>query len=41
MLDDLRREQPAERRVGQRRQIADGVGFGDVEAARPAGSAIS
>ena len=36
MLDDLRREEPAERAVRQRRQVADRVGFGDVE---PAGAA--
>ena len=36
MLDDLRREDAAERAVRQRREIADGVSLGHVE---PAGAA--
>ena len=36
VLDDLRGEDAAERGVGQRRRVADGVRFGDVEAARAA-----
>ena len=41
MLDDLRGEQPAERSVGQRREVADDVGFGDVEPAARQTSTIS
>ena len=36
VLDHLRGEDAAERCVGERREVADGVGFGDVEAARAA-----
>ena len=36
MFDDLRGEDAAERRVCERREVADGVGFSDVEPARAA-----
>ena len=36
MFDHLRREESAERGVGQAREVTDDVGFGDVE---PAGAA--
>ena len=41
VLDDLRGEDAAERRVRQRRQVADGVRLGDVEPAARQSSAIS
>ena len=41
VLDDLRCEEAAERRIGSRRQVADGIGFRDVESSAAASSAIS
>ena len=41
VLDDLRSEYAAERRVRKRRQVADRIRLGDVEPAAAADSAIS